>query len=1365
MFKVANTLINRLKMQDREKTKEQLISEIDQLKSKIGKYEKSETEQTITEKTMDLVGENLNINDLHLHKLIKSIPDLIWLKDINGVYLSCNRRFENFFGTPMSEILGKTDYDFIDKELADFFHEGDMKAITDGESRIEEDEVVFVSDGHSEILETIKTPISNSDGKIVGVLGIAREITKRKQTEKELQKSEKKYKDLFEKSKDAILIIHNGKFVDCNQTTVNMLHYVDKEEFLNTHPSELSPEIQSDGQNSIEKADQMMELAFKRGSHRFEWDHKKADGKIFPVEVVLTVIENQENQKILHTVWRDISERKKAEIELRQSEERFKRLFEDLGNAVFVTKIGGAEKGMILEVNPAAEQQTGYSRKELLQLNIIHDIFVPGSGEISTEDWDALLKSGKPVTTIEKKRRKDGTEFWTEVIVTPIEFKGEQASLSINHDITKQRQSEKALKESEEHFRAMFENTSIGFYRTTPGGKIEYANPALISMLGFKNFDELRQHDLEKQSFDVVTPRSKILDLINRDGYLKGYESVWKVNDNKDIFIRENATAYFDQEGEVMYYEGTIEDITDSKRAELLLKESEEKYRILIENIQEGVFLLDDGKLIFANDAFAAIVGYTNEEVLGQNFQKFIAPEDVKMIKEYYAKGMKGDPGSVEYEFCALHKNGNRRVFVNIVVDTINYEGKKVVLGTVKDISETKRIQEELALREKYYRTLFDLSPSGIVVINKNGIILDVNNSFCTNTGYTSDELNNANLNMLVPKERHQKMNKHIRKIMNGETLRQEVINISKDGSIRNVELNETKVLLPDGQTGILSIANDITERTRAAKIQSVIYKISYAVNLTDNLDELISIIRQSLGKLIDTTNFFVATYDEVTDTIKLPYIVDEKDSHSSFPAGKTLTAYVIKTKKPLLATREVLAALESSGEIETVGTGSEIWLGVPLIVKGRATGAIVVQSYTDEHAYGFQDLEMLEFVSHAISVSIERKKTEQELLNALEKATESDKLKSTFLATMSHELRTPLNAIIGFSEIIDQDLSIDDILEFNKTINNSGIHLLNIVEDIFDISLIEAGQIKIAKKEEKLHEILDEIDEIVRAEQKRTGKSNLDLKLIIPPESIDLLIFTDASKLKQILINLLKNALKFTNEGHVHFGYQIVRNQNKKILKFYVEDTGIGIPADKLEIIFDIFRQVEDSNTRIYGGTGIGLSISKKIASLFDGDIWVESELGKGSKFYFTLPDSIIETTPYVENGASDKGINYARKTILIAEDDEASYALLEISLRKMSVKIIWAKDGKEAVDLCKNNSPDLILMDINMPEMDGYEATRQIRKFIPDIPIIAQTAFAMVGDRELAIKAGCDDYISKPIKKEELMQLIDLYINKLRG
>lgn len=1180
----------------------------------------------------------------------------------------------------------------------------------------------------------------------------------------ENHKFEKKYNDLFEKSGDAFLIIQNGKFVDCNSATIKMLRYNTKAEFLNTHPSVLSPEMQPDGKTSFQKADEMMALAFKNGSHRFEWDHKKSDGEIFPVEVLLTVIENSDENQILHTVWRDISERKKSENELKQSETRFKQLFNNLGDAVFVTKIGGKERGRILELNTAAIEQTGYSKQELLQMNIIKDLCVAGTSLISTEDWEEKLLSGKTVQTSEKKRRKDGTEFWTEVIVTAFEFKGEIASISINRDITNQKIAEDTLKESEEHFRAMFENTSIGFYRTTPEGKILYANPALVSILKYKSFEELARRNLKTHPFDMNIARTDILKLIDSKGFMKGYEATWKVNDDSIIYIRENTKAFSDKQGKVLYYEGTIEDITERKEAELLLKESEAKYRTLIDNIQEGVFMLDAGKIIFANKSFAKIIGYREDEVIGQKFTRFVAPEHVEMVENYYLDGLKGDSGPREYEFKALHKDGHTRIDVRIVANIILYEKKPVALGTVKDISENKKILEQLELREKYYRHLFDLSPSGIIVLDLAGNILDVNESFCNNTGYSIQELKNSNIKLLTPKDRHSEIELSIHEMLKEKVIRKEVINICKDGTLRNVELHETKVILPDGNPGILSIASDITERTRAAHIQSVIYNISAAVNLTQNLDELLSIIRDGLGTIIDTTNFFVAIYEEDTDTIFLPYIIDENDSYTSFPAGKSFTAHVIKTKKPLLATKEVMNEMIASGNVETIGTLSKIWLGVPMILKGKVTGAIVVQSYTNENAYNYRDLEILEFVSQAISNSIDRKRAEQDLIKALEKATESDRLKSAFLATISHELRTPLNAIIGFSDIIETDTPLDDILGFVKTINSSGKHLLGIVEDIFDITLIEKGNIELKKTKEDLSLILKNIDEIIEIEQQNTNKTHININQRIPDAGKEIIINTDSSKLKQILINLLKNALKFTLEGFINYGYEFVMINKQPYLKFFVIDSGIGIAKDKQSIIFDMFRQVEDSHTRIYGGTGIGLSISKKLTELLGGKLWVDSEENKGSSFYFTIP---LESNPEnleIVNTAVEKENStdiFNKKVVLIVEDDVPSFEFLRIVLSARGIKCVWAKNGEEAINYCaKNPETDLILMDLNMPIMNGYEATIKIKEMNQTIPVIAQTAYAIAGDKEKALAAGCNDYISKPIKKSALFEIIGKHL-----
>ncbi len=396
--------------------------------------------------------------------------------------------------------------------------------------------------------------------------------------------------------------------------------------------------------------------------------------------------------------------------------------------------------------------------------------------------------------------------------------------------------------------------------------------------------------------------------------------------------------------------------------------------------------------------------------------------------------------------------------------------------------------------------------------------------------------------------------------------------------------------------------------------------------------------------------------------------------------------------------------------------------------------------------------------ISHDIS---ERKQAEIELKAALEKATESDRLKSTFLAAMSHELRTPLNAIIGFSDLVDESLPVETIVGFAKTINLSGNHLLSIINDLFDITLIESGETKIQKEEILLQLVLNNVHDIIEAEQQKTDKRNIVLNMIIPLGYSELVVSTDESKLKQVLINLLKNALKFTHEGHIDYGYSIETEQGKPILKFFVKDTGIGIAKDKQEIIFDVFRQVEDSLARAYGGAGIGLSIARKLTEILGGKIWVESEKEKGSTFYFTIPfDEHKEISiPIIEEVVKENSPN--EKTILVVEDDELSFKFIEVVLENPEVNIIWAKDGEESVELCKENTDiDLILMDINMPVMNGYEATKKIKQFRPELPIIAQTAYAIAGDHEKALAAGCNDYISKPIKRGELLKKIRIFL-----
>ncbi len=579
---------------------------------------------------------------------------------------------------------------------------------------------------------------------------------------------------------------------------------------------------------------------------------------------------------------------------------------------------------------------------------------------------------------------------------------------------------------------------------------------------------------------------------------------------------------------------------------------------------------------------------------------------------------------------------------------------------------------------------------------------------------------------------------------------------VDQPGSLMFLQEEKEMIITISKQIG------DYVGRKRSDQIQKVIYEISTFTNTSSSLEELVMLIQKQLSTLIDTTNFYIAMYDESMDFISIPYYADQKDTITSFPAGKTLTAYVIRTKKAFLGKRDDLDQLAASGRIETIGEKAKVWLGIPLLIKGNVIGVFAVQSYSDENAYGSGDLEMLEVISQQISISIERKRADQELIQALEQAMESDRLKSAFLATMSHELRTPLNAVIGFSQLIDAETSIDDILDFVQHINKGGHHLLEIINDILNISVIESGKAEVKKENLYLRTIMEDIDKLVREEQRKVHKEHIHILSSAPEDGHDHWVDTDIEKLGQILMSLLNNALKFTIEGTIEFGYAVKSYNNDTFLEFFVKDTGIGMPTDIQEIIFDIFRQADESHTRTHGGTGLGLSIAKKMTELLGGAIRVESEEGRGSTFYFTIPyKGEIPGKEHKLPAEPAVVLNCKGKTVLVAEDEDSNYDLLEIYLEGIGVSVIWAKNGQEAVEKCSERPEiDLVLMDLKMPVMNGFDATRLIRETRPNLPVIAQTAYAMTKDREEAISSGCIDLITKPIRKIVFLEMVSKYM-----
>lgn len=393
-----------------------------------------------------------------------------------------------------------------------------------------------------------------------------------------------------------------------------------------------------------------------------------------------------------------------------------------------------------------------------------------------------------------------------------------------------------------------------------------------------------------------------------------------------------------------------------------------------------------------------------------------------------------------------------------------------------------------------------------------------------------------------------------------------------------------------------------------------------------------------------------------------------------------------------------------------------------------------------------------------------ERKLSEIELRNAKEKAEESDRLKSAFLANMSHEIRTPMNGILGFAELLNEpELSQEQQQEYISIIGRSGTRMLNIINDIVDISKIEAGLMELSIENLRINEQVEYLYTFFRPEVEAKGMK-LSLTNHLPlNESV---IYTDCEKVYAILTNLIKNAIKYSDEGCIEFGCAKKGN----FIEFYVKDTGIGIPKDRQTAIFDRFVKADIDDSQARQGAGLGLSISKAYVEMLGGKIWVESEEGIGSTFCFSVPyktvkeeNSVIQTDLPLGDKLKDLRGEINGLKVLIAEDDEMSERLITIHVRKFSREIIKARTGAETVEICRQHPDlDLIFMDIQMPHLNGYEATREIREFNKEVVIIAQTAFGMVEDREKALAAGCNDYLSKPITNEELGLMIYKYFEK---
>jgi PAS domain S-box-containing protein len=630
------------------------------------------------------------------------------------------------------------------------------------------------------------------------------------------------------------------------------------------------------------------------------------------------------------------------------------------------------------------------------------------------------------------------------------------------------------------------------------------------------------------------------------------------------------------------------------------------------------------------------------------------------------------------------------------------------------ELYERKRIERALRASEENYRLLFEQAAEGILIADSSGNVLLTNEGFSKMSGYSREEIVSKNISMFFKAEELQMNPLRYDLADKGDVIIRKRSLLRKDGKTLEVESRSKK--MADGR--LQAFVSDISERTKAEKSLrdfERIFNLSANPICIANLDGTLTKVNPAFSKSLGYTE------KEIVGKKIFDFMLKE-DIKSTVDYVKNQ----VKAKVDLLQLENRYVARN----------GSIVWF-----------------SWMTQPIYE-------ENISFSVAHDITRiKRVETELITAKEKAEESDRLKTAFLENMSHEIRTPLNGIIGFSELfLEPELSSYDREHYARILINSGQKLLAILNDILDISRIETGQLEISNEEVNINHQLDELYQLFLP---KASEKKLDYTLKKDLPDTNAITLTDKIRLHQIISNLLVNAFKFTEKGFVHFGYRFEDNY----FKFFVEDSGVGIDKKMHNKIFERFMQANIDISKSYGGTGLGLSISQKLALLLGGKIDLESETGKGSTFYFSLP--MVHPTGKSESTLSGPTASFnktkEKQQILLVEDDEVNYEYLNAVLTKAGYIVIPAMDGKQAIEYVeKNDTLQLVLMDIKLPLVDGYEATKKIKEIRPNLPVIAQTAYAMTTDREKALKAGCNDYIAKPVAADALVRIVEKYIKK---